>query len=632
MDFFSAQDASRRNTKWLVMLFVMAIACIIVALYGVFVLGDFFTLQSPEEQAAFIWWRPELLGLVAIGVSVVILFSSLFKISQLSSGGGAAVAESLGARLVSRDSTDARERMLLNVVDEMAIAAGVSVPQVYIMEHEQGINAFAAGSSVSEAVVAVTRGCLEQLNRDELQGVIAHEFSHIMNGDMRLNIRLIGILHGILVLALIGRAFLYSSGRSRSKNSGGAVAFGLALLIIGYIGVFFGRLIKAAVSRQREYLADASAVQYTRNPAGIAGALKKIGGFENSEIHHPDAESASHMFFGSGVSSWFNAMATHPPLEDRIARIDPAFKQQQQVRMDSVAQQGAPLADGVMGLAGTAATAAGSQALNTGQVSASVGNSDERHLAYARHLMEQIPASLKQALDQPESARALCFAMVLAPDEQPAAMLTQTLPQLASAEQQQILALAQVLKKAGRELWFPLIEMAVPALECFSRDEQEGFLVDLDNLIRADQRLTLFEFCLGAVLKHVLVQRSHLHSGRPVGDYRHNTAMLLSLLVHAGHQDAQQAEQAFAQAAACLQDYGSLSLLARRELSMNTLDLGLSQLSTMNFRFKKQLIEAATAAVSSDGEIKLAEIELLRVIGLILDCPIPPLWVGPVEG
>ena len=295
MDFFGEQEQARRQTRWLIALFVMAVAAVIVAVY----LAMIVVIGADGEQPLS-FWNGSLFLAVAAATTLFISGGSLYKISALASGGGESVAEALGGRLVSRASGDFLEKRLLNVVDEMAIASGVPTPKVFILDDEHGINAFAAGFTTQQAVVAVTRGTLEQLSRDELQGVIAHEFSHILNGDMRLNLRLIGILHGILLLALIGRILLRGGGRGRSKNGGGIVFFGLALLAIGYIGVFFGNLIKAAASRQREFLADASAVQFTRNPDGIGGALKKIGGFEQSAIHHPKAEEASHFFLAKG--------------------------------------------------------------------------------------------------------------------------------------------------------------------------------------------------------------------------------------------------------------------------------------------------------------------------------------------
>ena len=278
MDFFASQDDARKKTGLLLFYFGLAVLSIIIAVYIAF--AFFFAYQgSRASQFSFYSiWDPELFVTVAGVTILIVICGSLYKISILKSG-GAGVAEMLGGKLIPASTQDFLEKRLLNIVEEMAIASGVPVPPVYLLENEQGINAFAAGFTPDDAVIGVTRGSLETLNREELQGVIAHEFSHILNGDMWLDLKLVGFLHGILLIALIGRSILRGSSRSRnSKNSGGFVLFGLVLLVLGYLGVLFGKLIKSGVSRQREYLADASAVQFTRNPHGLAGALKKIGG------------------------------------------------------------------------------------------------------------------------------------------------------------------------------------------------------------------------------------------------------------------------------------------------------------------------------------------------------------------
>jgi len=339
MNFYQAQDDARKRTKLLLWYYVIAIVAIIIAIYAIISLVMYF--QSPSIQYAEefemeqgieipgFWermWNPTLLLTVAVGTSGVILVGTLFKKMQLSSG-GAVIAMDLGGRPIDPNTTDAEERKLMNVVEEMAIASGTPVPQVWVMDQELGINAFAAGTEPGNAVIGVTRGCIQRLNRKELQGVIAHEFSHILNGDMKLNMRLVSLLFGILMISIIGRTVLYSGylggGNRRSNDNSGAVLLliGIALLAIGAIGVFFARMIQAAISRQREYLADASAVQFTMDPSGIADALKKIGGnADKGNIKHPKAGEAEHMFFADG-GLFSYGFASHPPLEERIGAI-----------------------------------------------------------------------------------------------------------------------------------------------------------------------------------------------------------------------------------------------------------------------------------------------------------------------
>jgi len=630
MDFFGEQDTARRNSRWLVVLFVLAVATIVVSIYSVLIV-IFASADSSPNAAPVALWQPDLFIIVTGVVSTVIFLASLFKVAALASGGGAKVAESLDGRLVSRSTDDRLERRLLNVVDEMAIASGIPAPKVYVLDSEHGINAFAAGTSTSDAVVAVTRGTLEQLNRDELQGVVGHEFSHIFNGDMRLNIRLIGVLHGILMLALIGRLLLRGGSSSGKKEGGGIVLLGLALFVIGYVGVFFGRLIKAAVSRQREFLADASAVQFTRNPAGIAGALKKIAGIDASHIAHPEAESASHMFFGNGINNFLSLLATHPPVEERISRLDPYFQMEWQ-RENPIRQSSA---EPSAAMSGFAATAAGSENVTAQAVRESVGNHDETHLNYAHNLLERLPQAIWKALRDPHQAHALTLAMVVSRDGMGKAGLSRVLPDAPAELIRQTLELAEQLKAVSRAEWLPLLELAIPALEELPTEQLAAIPDEVDALINADQRVTLYEFSLATLLRHAIRERSAEKRPRHHGGIKQlnrDLAQLLSLLAHAGHHDEGLIGEAFTQAVRVLETQGEIILLPRHALSLPAIEEALQRLSHLNFKFKGKLIEAATTAIMADGEVKLSELDLLRAIGASLDCPIPPLQVGVAGG
>ena len=432
MDFFERQDQARRNTKLLVVYFVLGVATLIVAVYAA-ALGIFTGLSSHHrtgygEEVQLVLWNPQLFLVAAGGTLAVIVLGSGFKTLELAQG-GSTVATMLGGRLVAPTTTDPDERKLRNVVEEMAIAAGVPVPQVYLLPGEQGINAFAAGHSTSDAVVAVTAGAVRMLTRDELQGVIGHEFSHILNGDMRLNLRLMGIIFGILCLTVIGRVLLYTRSRS-DKDKNPLPLLGLALIVIGWIGMAFGRLIQAAVSRQREFLADASSVQFTRNPAGLAGALKKIGGLDlGSKLQAAHAEEASHMFFGNGMGeSFFHLMDTHPPLAERIRAIDPAFDGSFPPVSIAAEERAAPrvapaqrsplpfpfpgMPRGQGGLAGLAPPIIAAQT-----VMASTGSPTPAHLRYAEGLRVSIPANLQTAAQEGLGASTVIYALLLSDDE-----------------------------------------------------------------------------------------------------------------------------------------------------------------------------------------------------------------------
>ncbi len=436
MDFFQQQDKARRQTKWLIVYFAMAVVAMIVAIYvaallifsGIKLHQDRY--DYGQEQPPFSVWDAQIFGGVSIVTLAIISIGSLYRISVLSTG-GSAVSEMMGARAVNPTTTDPDERKLLNVVEEMAIASGIPVPQVYVMDEEDGINAFAAGHQPGDATVTVTRGCMKLLSRDELQGVIGHEFSHILNGDMRLNLRLMGIIFGILCLAVIGRVLLQTARGSRGQNP--LPLLGLVLLLIGWIGVFFGRLIQAAVSRQREFLADASSVQFTRNPGGITGALKKIGGLgENgSRVSHAHAEELSHMFFGNGVSAPFiGLLETHPPLVQRIRVFEPNFDGQfPYARYDGrdrpPDETTKPKPRPVPNLFGTVLSGAilSSGALEEPPVIRShsvlpnLGNPTPLHLKYAEQLRDSLPDSVKTAAREPLDAVALIYAILLSDDE-----------------------------------------------------------------------------------------------------------------------------------------------------------------------------------------------------------------------
>lgn len=354
MDFFGQQERARTKTTALVVYFVLAVVFIVGSVYAASLLILHFTqlpaeggaaMQAPSAMASrrgIAPWDPQLFGWVVLGTLGVVLTGAAYKFLRLARG-GSEVAEELGGRLLADDPTDADERRLRNVVEEMALAAGVPTPKVYVLDDDNGINAFAAGHGAKDAAIGITRGGMTLLTRDELQGVIGHEFSHLLNGDMRLNIRIMGVLFGIVCLTVIGRVLLYSRG-GNNRGRAPMMLLGVALLVIGALGVLFGRLIQAALSRQREMLADASAVQFTRNPAGLAGALRKIGSV-GSRIESPHAGEASHMFFENGLGKpAFHWLATHPPLAERIRAIDPGWDGRFDTPSPTPEQQRAPAA------------------------------------------------------------------------------------------------------------------------------------------------------------------------------------------------------------------------------------------------------------------------------------------------
>ncbi|MEM1355621.1 MAG: M48 family metallopeptidase [Planctomycetota bacterium] len=683
-DFFEQQDLARKRTGRLVLLFAAAVVSIIVLVYGlVVVLMLVVQNNQPPSHAGpaaggattLETGVPYLAAFAAtvVGVLVVVGGSSVFKIAQLRSGGGGGVAQSLGGRLVRPDTTDTDERKLVNVVEEMAIASGTAVPPVFIMEREKGINAFAAGYSPDSAVIGVTRGCIEQLSRDELQGVIAHEFSHILNGDMRLNIRLMGLIFGILAIAVLGRVivqgmFYSSATRSRSSNSkegGGKMVIlliGVALIVIGSLGVFFGKLIKAAISRQREYLADASAVQFTRNPDGIGNALKRIGGYTfGTRVESPHAEEAAHMFFGEAVSSWLGgAMATHPPLDQRIRWIDKGwdgkFLEQRQTpqlakrksSMDRLKRGGVPglpgmgdhgfgKLDPIITGAVIAGSAGGGQATKPdhtyGLAIDQVGAPTPQHVDHAHALIEAIPEVLKDSARQPYGARAVVYVVLLDRDQQ---VRRNQLKHLSKHADRAVSDLTHKLVDAAHGLMdgarLPLIDMALPALRQMSDGQFQAFKTNIEALIKADQKVDLFEWTLQRLLlRHLDAHfhpapdpRVHYYNLKPIAEH---CEVVLSALAHIGQRDESEAQHAFDLGFSELGLTGS-AMGDRKSVRLSRVGQALDELNRASPREKKKLLKGCARTIAADGEVGPGEGELMRAIADSLGCPMPPMLPG----
>ena len=651
MDFFAQQDKTRRKTKLLVFYFILAVAAIVVACYFVGLI-IFAAAQSHHyhygEQAQFVLWNPQLFLGVTVGVLAVIFIGSAYKTNELAGGGGS-VATLMGGRLVNSNTTDPDERKLLNVVEEMAIASGVPVPQVYVLNEERAINAFAAGHTPSDAAIGVTRGCIQMLSRDQLQGVIGHEFSHILNGDMRLNLRLIGIIFGLLCIATIGRVLL--SARSRSSRDNNALPLiGLALVLLGAIGVFFGRLIQAAVSRQREFLADASSVQFTRNPSGLSGALQKIGryGF-GSRLESEHAPDMCHMFFGNGVAEpFFGLLATHPLIPDRIHAIDPAWdgtfppldeKQIEVVKRAAISElEHTPklMPDLFKTVLGGAIIVGGSAekppVIRSHTVLPNLGNPTPLHLKYAGQLRDSLPDSVKAAARAPLDAVALIYAMLLSPDETTRTMQLAGLAQrVEPAIQEKIVALFPEVSTAAAHAHLPIINLALGALRQLRAEQFNQFSQTLQWLIESDGKIELFEFVLQKiVLRHLTLQFSGARP--PVAQYYTlkplvpDCAIVLSALANVGSSDAAQIGKAFETGAPYLRapDNADLALLSGEQCGVDQIDAALNRLALAVPTIKKNLIEACVYTVGADGVITETEAELLRAVADTLDCPIPP--------
>ncbi len=658
MNFFAQQAKARANTGRLILLFAAAVLLIVVAMNLVVLVGATALIAAEQDRPGGAvdmqaWYAT--LSLWTTGLTLLIIVGgSLYKVASLS-GGGRKVAEAFGGTLVKASASDPMLVRLRNVVEEMAIASGVPMPALYVLEDQPAINAFAAGTTPANAAIAVTRGCLDRLTRDELQGVVAHEFSHVLNGDMRLNIKLMGVIFGILALQISGQHIIDSVWHVRrsSKDEGGVRlalgSLGLGMIIVGFIGVIFGRLIKAAVSRQREFLADASAVQFTRLGAGLAGALKKIGGLEmdssreatpySSRFTAAGDEEISHMLFGSGFSL-SGLFATHPPVLERIQAIEPGFRPEQWNSLkhqwaEAENQASQASADEAVqhlsaGPAEAPVTPPVTPAGAAPDVVAAVGTINSASIDNALKLRKRIPQALWSAAHDADDALALLLAQLIDVD----AELARRQLQLVGASwgrpvAERVQNFARELQAVARDLYLPLAAVAFAPVRQRPRAELFRLKNDCTLLSLLDGQLSCFEFALGHMLKLQITEVMHPQRARTMGRkslmaLSEDVAILLSILVGQGHTDPRAAQAAFAKAARRALPMLELRFAPPANWS-TALDESLSRLNSLSPMAKERLLSSLSIAIMHDERITLEEFELLRAVCASLHCQLPPL-------
>jgi Zn-dependent protease with chaperone function len=662
MDFFDQQERARRQTTALLAYFAAVVIVIVAVGYVIFAcLALPFVKPLPHGPSihnvviSTAWllgeavyyprhflrwtWDPSLFAGFTAAAALTILAGSLYKIRQLSTG-GPAVAESLGGRCIEPDPADPDEQRLRNVVEEMAIASGLPVPEIYVLDDERGINAFAAGHTQSDVAIGVTRGCLKLLSRDELQGVIAHEFSHMLNGDTRLNTRLMGIAHGVLWPVIVGRVFV--RGSNRPAEPGESILdddpsiFRVPIIVIGYlliaagsIGLPFVRLIKSAICREREWLADAAAVQFTRFPDGIAGALKKVGGLpKQGRLNTPHAETASHLYFAnSSFTPWLGFLSTHPPLVKRIQAIEPAFDGQfprvlmlprSQAESD---RQYDRVIGGVLAL----------EKAHPEWFSTTTGKPAAEHIRQAAALRLGLTSAASAAARSPAGARALIYALLLSSDEATCAGQLELLkPRLDPVLLQQIYDLLPGVQELEPRLKLPLIDLALPALRHLALGEYLLFVQLVRELVEYDRAIDLFEYTLQKILfRHLRAyyqpspeQARSFSSLKPL---LAECSVLLSALAHVGRDDEAEEEAAFERGAEYLDvPEGGVHLLSGEARSLARVDAALDRLAQATPSVKRNVLLACAQIVAADGQVRCREAELLRAIADALDCPVPP--------
>jgi len=631
-DFFAKQENARRQSGRLLLLFALAVIGVSLAVYLVAALTRLWLFTWDGAATGF--WHPQLFFWTTAGTFLFVAVASLWKIQELREG-GAGIAVALGGKLVPPQTRDPQERQLRNVVEEMAIASGMSVPDLYLLERERGINAFAAGHGLNDAVVCVTRGAVELLSRDELQGVVAHEFSHILNGDVLLNLRLLGWLNGILVVSQAGEIMFRGLRRASGRGAGAILAVAAALYAIGYVGYFFGQLIKSAVSRQREYLGDASAVQFTRNPGGLAGALKKIGGLTaGSRLDHPRAAEVSHMFFGNGMEeAWLHVLDSHPPLEERIRRLEPRFDG----RFPKVQPLPLPLAETVAYVARPAQALPEPDPVLSGAAVAAllerVGEPMQEHIDLARRLLSELPGPLVTASRDPIGACALVYGLLL--DADPAVRKRQE--QLVVAHDGMAVAgelrrLLPAMEGLTPQVRLPLLDLSLPALRSLSHEQFLRLKETTGALSAADSRESLFEFTLRYLLLRHLEPRFVPSPSRPVQLYgirgvQKECSCVLTSLARVGHRDENAARGAFARGAMILHEpKADFHFLPAAECGTGLLERAFATLDGTSAQIKRRLLAACLECIVHDRTVRVGEVELFRAIADALGCPVPP-WL-----
>ncbi|AEV74321.1 Zn-dependent protease with chaperone function [Mycolicibacterium rhodesiae NBB3] len=649
MNFFDHQRAAKGTTLKLVFLFAAAVVALVAAVDAAAVVAMLYLGSDHNAVDA-----SAIVAVVIVVTAVTLLVIAggmLFKTLSLRQG-GAAVAAAVGAVPVDPTTSDPQLRRLVNIVEEMALASGVPAPRLFVMPREQGINAFAAGFTPADAAIAVTAGALAQLNRDELQGVIGHEFSHILNGDMRLNIRLIGLLAGILLIGMIGLRALQFGGRgSDSKGALPVLAFAFALMVLGFIGVFFANVIKAAVSRQREWLADASAVQFTRQTDGLEGALKKIGGIPSGSrlANSRNAAEVSHMLFGEGARRSFASLfATHPPLLDRVKALNPNFDPSEMAELQQRYAQQAPdglAEDFALGFApaGTALgrslsapepslAESGRRVVSPEQVVARAGTFTPADLKYGAALHAQLPDEVRLLATQPTTAPVAVIALLLAPRGQPlqTSQLSSVAQRLGPAASREAAALADRMAKLPDELRLPFVGLALQQLAAHPRDYQDRLVAALNDLAVADGTVTMFEYCVTRLVWNYLLdaadpaRRSKVGNGS-LNDVRPVATTLLATLAVASGSDHKAGQRALHHALRRLYGDAATADNPRRLSWQQTLDDGWAAMDALEPKAKQALVEAMVMSVLDDGTVTAAEAELLRAACGLMHVPLPAL-------
>lgn len=651
MDFFGAQARARQQSRLLGWAFALTLLLVILSLnFVVLTMLRIYAATGKDAEpfgASLTSWslaHPGTVFVTSLLVGGFIGVASLTRMLQLREGGGY-VARAVGGVRVERGTPDPKRRMLSNIVDEMALASGIPAPEIYVLEQEDAINAFAAGHTPANAAVAVTRGALLKLNRDQLQGVIAHEFSHVLNGDIRISIRLMGLVFGLMAVSLAGRTLMRLSGHG-DKKAGPILLLGLGIAAIGQIGFWGGRLLQAWISRQRECLADASAVQFTRNPDGLRDALVRAAALSGTRrFANASMEQVAHMLFVSGSP---RLLATHPPLLQRLQALDPHINQEQldsmlrraqvQWRESAAAMPAPALAPEESEepvLPDMPKPAPRGVPASAERIAGTAGLPGPQHLAFAVALRRALPDSLRATAAAPEQARALLLALVTSEDpDLRQKQLELVAARLGAAEAEAVRAGASRARKLPPLQRLPAVLQLFAAVRALPESERLLLSTLLHDMLRCDGRLSVFEYSLEKLALRALSPRAALaapHGSLALTDRAEQLGVVFAVLARHGARDGEQARRAY--------EAGIAPLLPRHRPAWNVIedwvpvfDTALDSLRGLQAAAKQMVVEGLVRTIAHDNWLEPEEAELLRAICGVLECPLPPVLPDAPRG
>jgi len=636
MDFYKEQENSKKKSALLLLIFIISI-CVVVFFVGMFFIAiDVFVYEEGTKSfnltPSYILQNARLNVIISsfLSIFIVIVYGASKKFDELERG-GYVIANELGGRLLFGESASSKEKTLINVADEMSLAAGVGSVPIYIIENKH-INAFVAGTTYDNAVLSVTRGAVELLNRDELQGVIAHEFSHIFNGDMKLNNFASGCISGILYIFIIGTELFFPLQFTATKHFSGitpkdvlrifvyplTMSAGIALMLLGVVGVACAAFMQFALNRQREYLADASAVQFTRYPQGIANALKKIGMYGDT-LNNLRAGCYEHIFFSSHSS---------PSVGKRIKKIEPHWDGEfieTRDKQDEIFSRKKihPLTMSIKAL--TVAHILG-QITNSGVI-------NDRALKHAKEVLNSIPDNVKQNAQNPLGAEFIIYTLLLDKNHESrklqciaiAGKLFKDLKHQDTAVKM-LMDMYESIGFLEPVAYLDIIHICASTLKNISANQYAVFRKQVNELILHDEHVSVFEWCVRYIVLYPLdmafgLRKTPLDIHTHIGALKNELEILLSALSYIQFKDDANGRDIFER----VKKQGGITALKYipySEFSPERFEKVVDEIQNSKPMVRRKILELCIFALNGDGEINNRDIAVIHALGEVLHLPL----------